>query len=99
MQAADYWHRVRRHLELGEFRTYGYFPGIEIQQRPPLVYLVAPAMRFHGATGNLLRHLAPEIEVVRVALAESWRRGIRVVMASKTPIKNRRGINFLIVLY
>jgi hypothetical protein len=25
VQAADYWLRVRRHLELGEFRAYGYF--------------------------------------------------------------------------
>jgi hypothetical protein len=33
MQAADYWLRVRRHLELGEFRAYGYFPGVEIQRR------------------------------------------------------------------
>jgi hypothetical protein len=43
IQAADYWLRVRRHLGLGEFRSYGYFPGVEIQEKPPLVYLVAPA--------------------------------------------------------
>ncbi len=79
MQAADYWLRVRRHLELGDFRSYGYFPGIEIQHAPPLVYLVAPALRFHPSTGTLLRHLSPEIEFVRVGLSESWRRGIRVV--------------------
>ncbi|MDP9146335.1 MAG: hypothetical protein M3N22_01645 [Acidobacteriota bacterium] len=80
LQAADYWLRIRRHLELKEFHAYGYFPSVEIQQAPPLVYLVAPAMRFHPATGNLLRHMSPEIEVVRVGLAESWRRGIRVMM-------------------
>jgi hypothetical protein len=79
MQAADYWLRVRRHLELGDFRNYGYFPGVEIQCAPPLVYLVAPALRFHPVTGNLLRHLSREIEVVRVGLTESWRRGNRVV--------------------
>jgi hypothetical protein len=79
IQAADYWLRVRRHLELGEFRSYGYFPGVEIQRAPPLVYPVAPALRFHPVTGNLLRHLSPEIEVVRVGLAENWPRGIRVV--------------------
>jgi hypothetical protein len=79
MQAADYWLRVRRHLERGDFRNYGYFPGVEIQRAPPLVYLVAPALRFHPVTGNLLRHLSREIEVVRVGLTESWRRGNRVV--------------------
>jgi hypothetical protein len=80
IQAADYWLRVRRHLELGEFRSYGYFPGVEIQEKPPLVYLVAPVLRFHPVTGILLDVLSREIEVVRVGLAESWRRGIRVVM-------------------
>jgi hypothetical protein len=79
VQAADYWLRVRRHLELGEFGTYGYFPGIEIQQAPPLVYLVAPALRFHPMTGVLLGCLERQIEVVRVGLTESWRRGIRVI--------------------
>lgn len=79
VQAADYWLRVR-HLDLGEFRTYGYFPGVEIQLAPPLVYLVAPALRFHPMTRTLLRYLAPQIEVIRVGLTESWRRGIRVVV-------------------
>jgi len=50
LQAADYWLPVRRHLELGEFRSYGYFPGVEIQKAPPLLYLVAPALRFHPVT-------------------------------------------------
>jgi hypothetical protein len=79
IQAADYWLRVQRHLELGHFRSYGYFPGVEIQRAPPIVYLVAPALQFHPVTGNLLRHLSPGIEVVRVGLTENWRRGIRVV--------------------
>jgi len=46
----------------------------------PLVYLVAPALRFHPTTDTLLRYLTPEMEVVRVGLAESWRGGVRVVM-------------------
>jgi hypothetical protein len=80
LQAADYWLRVRRHLKTGEFRSYGYFPGVEIQKAPPLVYLVAPALRFHPVTSILLESLSPEIEVIRVGLTESWRLGIRVVM-------------------
>jgi hypothetical protein len=47
------------------------------------VYLVAPALRF----GSPNRHLAtiyfdisPQIEFVRVGVAEGWRRGLRVVM-------------------
>jgi hypothetical protein len=41
---------------------------------------VAPALRFHPATGDLLNGLSPELEIVRVGLAESWRRGLRVVL-------------------
>jgi hypothetical protein len=80
LQAADYWLRVRRQLENGEIARYGYFPKVELQQTPPLVYLLAPALRFHPATDDLLPYLSRELEVVRVGLAESWRRGLRVVM-------------------
>ncbi len=80
LQAADYWLRVRKHLENGDVARYGYFSGIELQQLPAVVYLVAPALRFHPSTDELLKYLTPELEVVRVGLAESWRRGLRVVM-------------------
>jgi hypothetical protein len=80
LQAAGYWRHVRHHLEREDLPRHGYFPGVELQAAPPLVYLVAPALRFHPATDELLRYLAPEVEVVRVGLAESWRRGVRVVM-------------------
>ena len=80
LQAAGYWRHVRHHLERGDLSRYGYFPGVPLQTAAPLVYLVAPALRFHPATDELLRYLAPEVEVVRVGLAESWRRGVRVVM-------------------
>lgn len=79
-QAADYWLRVRKHLERGEISRYGYFPGVELRQVPPLVYLVAPTLRFHPSTDELLKFLTPELEVMRVGLAESWRGGLRVVL-------------------
>jgi hypothetical protein len=80
LQAADYWLRVRKQLENGTIARYGYFPGVQLQETPPLVYLVAPALRFHPSTDELLKYLSPELEIVRVGLAESWRRGLRVVM-------------------
>lgn len=79
-QAAKYWLRVKRHLEQEDFPRYGYFAGVALQPGPPLVYLVAPALRFHPATEILLRYLHPQVEVVRVGLAESWRRGLCVVL-------------------
>lgn len=80
LQGADYWLRIRRHLKSGDIARSGYFPGIELQPAPPLVYLVAPALRFHLSTDDLFRYLSPELEVVRIGLAECWRRGLRVVM-------------------
>lgn len=80
LQAADYWLRIRRHLKQGDFPRYGYFNGIQLQDAPPLVYLVAPALRFHPSTDVLFRYFSPEIDFVRIGLAEKWRRGLRVVM-------------------
>jgi hypothetical protein len=80
LQAADYWLRVRWHQQQDDIRRYGYFPGIEIRPEPPLLFLVAPAIRFHPATSVILRHLSTEIEVARVGLAENWRRGLRVAL-------------------
>jgi hypothetical protein len=83
LQAADYYSRVRQHLAEGNLARYGYFTGLELQQTPPLVYLVAPALRFHPSTDDLLHYLAPEMEVIRVGLAENWRCAVRVVMRQK----------------
>jgi hypothetical protein len=80
LQAAGYWRHVSQHLEHGDLSRYGYFQGAQLQAAPPLVYLVAPALRFHPATDDLLQYLAPEVEMVRVGLAETWRRSVRVVM-------------------
>src|SRR5262249_8586125 len=80
LQPGDYWLRIKHHLDQGNLHRYGYFPGVELQEAPPLVYLIAPALRFHPATDTLLRALSPQIDVVRVGLTENWRRGIRVVL-------------------
>jgi len=80
LQAAEYWLRIRRHLEQGDLPRYGYFTGIELQSVAPLIYLVAPALRFHPSTDTVLRYLSREMEVVRVGVAESWRRGLRVML-------------------
>jgi hypothetical protein len=79
MQGMDYWLRVRWHLRQGDFQRYGYFTGVELQAKPPLLYLVAPGFRFHPATDTLLRYLLPDVECVRVGLNEDWRRSLKVV--------------------
>jgi hypothetical protein len=80
LQAADYYSRIRAHVAHGDLGRYGYFHGLELQQAPPIVYLVGPALRFHPSTDSLLRYLNPEIEVIRIGLSENWRRGLRVMM-------------------
>ncbi|HLJ24919.1 MAG TPA: hypothetical protein VKT71_12475 [Candidatus Acidoferrales bacterium] len=79
LQAVDYWLRVRFHHQQDDFSRYGYFPGVKLSAKPPLLFLVAPGFRFHPSMDIVLRYLSPEIEVARIALAENWRRGLKVV--------------------
>jgi hypothetical protein len=79
LQGLDYWARVRWHQQRGEFARFGYFPGRELSEEPPLLFLVAPALHVHPATDTLLRYLSPAIEWQLVAVDERWRDGVRVV--------------------
>ena len=78
-QAVDYWLRVRWHQQQGDFERYGYFPGRTLHPGAPLLYLVAPGLRFHSALRILARYLSPDIPICRVGLNEDWRRGLRVI--------------------
>jgi hypothetical protein len=84
-QALDYWLRVRWHREQGDLESLGYFPGLPLADRPPLLYLVAPGLRFHPATETILRFVSRDIEVVRVGLNEEWRKGLRVLFRQERP--------------
>jgi hypothetical protein len=79
IQALDYWLRIRRHQISGELQRCGYFPGVELSAEPPLVWLIAPGLRFHNACEILPKYLLPEIHMVRIGLTENWRRGIKVI--------------------
>src|SRR5271165_2356184 len=79
LQGLDYWARVRWHQQNGGFVRNGYFAGRELSDAPPLLYLVAPALRTHPATDTLLRYLSPQIDWTLVQVDERWRDGVRVV--------------------
>jgi len=79
IQAVDYWLRVRRHQREGDFEKFGYFTGVKLDPQPPLLWLVAPGLRFHSATDTLLKYLSPEIQVTRIGVNESWRSGMKIV--------------------
>ena len=75
LQGLDYWARVRWHQQHGEFTRNGYFAGRELSSAPPLLFLVAPALRVHPASDVLLRYLSPRIEWTLVQVDEHWRDG------------------------
>jgi hypothetical protein len=78
-QALDYWLRVRKHLDAGDFERLGYFAGHVVSREPPRILLVAPALEFHSTIETLLGALLPQIEVTRIGLAADWRSGLRVM--------------------
>ena len=78
-QALDYWLRVRKHLDAGDFARLGYFAGHVVSAEPPRILLVAPALEFHSTIETLLGALMPSIEVTRIGLAADWRRELRVM--------------------
>ncbi len=85
LQGLDYWIRVKWHHERGEFQRLGYFNGRDLSLEPPLLLLVAPALRVHPATETLLRYFAPEVDWVFVAIDERWRDEVRVIFRKQRP--------------
>jgi hypothetical protein len=78
-QALDYWLRVRKHLQAGDFERQGYFAGHVVSPEAPRILLVAPALEFHSTIETLLGALSPLIEFTRIGLAADWRAGLRVM--------------------
>ncbi len=78
-QGVDYWRRVEAHRRRGHISSAKLFGDREISDESPLVYLVAPALRFHPSFATLARTIAPDIELYRFNINEDWRAGVHVV--------------------
>jgi hypothetical protein len=78
-QGVDYWRRVEAHRRRGHISAAKLFDDREISDESPLVYLVAPALRFHPSFATLGRMIASDIEIYRFDINEDWRYGVRVV--------------------
>ena len=78
-QGVDYWRRVEAHRRRGHISNAKLFGEREISDESPLVYLVAPALRFHPSFATLAETIAPDIEIYRFDINEDWRAGVRVV--------------------
>jgi hypothetical protein len=79
LQGVDYWRRVEAHRRRGHISSAKLFGDREISDESPLVYLVAPTLRFHPSFVTLARTIAPDIEIYRFDINEDWRSGVRVV--------------------
>jgi len=97
LQALDYWIRVRAlnndrqpvagvegGRPLSAFERQGYFAGAELSPLAPRLLLAAPALRIHPANESVLRFLSPEVEWELIALAEHWRRELKVVFRKRS---------------
>jgi hypothetical protein len=78
-QGVDYWRRVEAHRRRGHISSAKLFGEREISDESPLVYLVAPTLRFHSSFATLARTIAPDVEIYRLDINEDWRAGVRVV--------------------
>jgi hypothetical protein len=78
LQGLDYWLRVEQARLRGEFERRGLFPHLTLAAQSPLLYLVAPRLRFHRTFATVARCLASEVEAYRLGLNSNWRAGLRV---------------------
>ena len=79
MQALDYWGRVIRHNENGDFERRGYFSEIRLTRHSPRIYLVSPVFSFHDTTESLLRYLETDLDVWKISINEDWRCGVKIL--------------------
>jgi hypothetical protein len=97
LQALDYWIRVRALNDdrepgvgnesgrpLSAFERQGYFPGAEVSPLAPRLLLTAPALRIHPANETVLRYLSPQVEWELIAVAEHWRRELKLVFRKRS---------------
>src|SRR5215207_1650747 len=83
LQGADYWRRVEAQRRAGNIRRARLFGNAELSDEPPLLYLVAPMLRFHRSFHTLARCITHEIETYRLDLNADWRAGVRVVRRAR----------------
>jgi hypothetical protein len=78
-QSLDYWLAVERHRKAGDFASGGYFEGVDIQDAPAILIVVAPLLSFHRTFDRLVEFLPSEAPLIQVGIADTWKRDIRVL--------------------
>jgi hypothetical protein len=80
LQGLDYWLRVRWHHLRQEFQRKGYFPGVELSSKPPLLFFVCSQFRYHSSFPQVVRQIDPSVPMIQVGINENWRKCVRVVL-------------------
>jgi hypothetical protein len=83
IQGAHYWQQVEAHRRRGHITRARLFDDAAITDEPPLVYLVAPTLRFHRSFHTLAKVIDPTIEIYRFDINEDWRAGVRVMRRAR----------------
>ncbi len=80
-QAADYWRRIETLRRTGSLDSL--FENVRLADAPPLIYAVAPLLRFARTFDSLAALISPRIELYRFDINEDWRAGVRVMRRSR----------------
>jgi hypothetical protein len=91
LQGLDYWLRVEWHRHRRDFARRGYFKGLDLDHRPPLLYLVAPLFRFHAMTDVIARCISTDVPAFRIGINEDWRNGIKVLLHERLNVAQSKG--------
>ncbi len=96
LQALDYWIRgaraergpsgrsTRRPRRDPHSSAAATLPAPKFRRLRRGLVLAAPALRIHPANETVLRYLSPEIEWELIALAEQWRRELKIVFRKRS---------------
>src|SRR5262249_52851116 len=78
LQGTDYWLRGEQGRLGNDVEKRGLFQGVAIADRSPLLYLVAPRLRFHRTFETVAQCVSPRIEAYRIGVNANWREGVKV---------------------
>ena len=78
-QALDYWLAVERHRISNDFKARGYFPGIEIADRPAVLVMVAPLFLFHRTFERLTSFFPKTLPILQIGINQGWKKRIKIL--------------------
>jgi hypothetical protein len=78
LQGTDYWLRVEQGRLRNEFKKRRLFEGLAVADKSPILYLVAPRLRFHRTFAVVASCISPQIEAYRIGVNMNWREGVKV---------------------